>query len=90
MQSGSDGSQQAGKEEVHGAQAMFTVIAPKPNYDEALVFGEDCLVDVPARLEMRKDDGAHGDGGLLCSVYWLCKRVEYLVVANVLRGLVLS
>lgn len=36
-------------------------IATKANDDKALVFGENCLVDVPTGFKVRKDDGAHDD-----------------------------
>lgn len=34
------------------AHAVWVVVAAKADHDEALVFGEDRLVDVPAGVEM--------------------------------------
>lgn len=34
------------------AHAIWVVVATEANYDEALVLGEDGLVDVPTRIEM--------------------------------------
>ncbi len=50
------------------AHAVGVPVAPEADYHEAVFFGHDCLVDVPAGDEVGDDDGAHGGGGLcVCS-----------------------
>ena len=47
------------------AHALFVPVAAEADANEALFFGEDGLVDMPAGVEMGDDDGAHGYGWLL-------------------------
>lgn len=44
------------------SHAIGVPVATEADYDEALLFGHDGLVDVPAGDEMRKYDGSHGCG----------------------------
>jgi hypothetical protein len=43
---------------VHG-HAVGVGVTTEADYHEALFFGEDCLVHVPAGAEMREGDGSH-------------------------------
>lgn len=42
------------------AHAVRIPVATEADDDEAVFFGHDGLVDMPAGYEMRDDDGAHG------------------------------
>ena len=46
------------------------MIAAETDNHYALVFAKDGLVDVPAGLEMGKNDGAHGDCGFNWIIRW--------------------
>lgn len=42
------------------AHAVWVPVATEADDDQAVLFGQDGLVDVPAGVEMREDDGTHG------------------------------
>jgi hypothetical protein len=52
------------------AHAVWVPVAPEADYDEAVFFGHDGLVDVPAGDEVGDYDGTHGGSGVFGGVWW--------------------
>ena len=62
------GRTRRGMEEIYGLltiknlvlpHAIWIPVSPEANHDESLFLRHDGLVDVPARHEMREDNGTH-------------------------------
>lgn len=49
-----------GKAYLSHPHAVWVRVSPEEDHDEALLFAEDGLVDVPAAPEMWEEDGTHG------------------------------
>lgn len=56
------------------AHAVFVPVAAEADDYEAVFFGHDGLVDVPAAVEMREDDGTHGCNRWESCMLWLVGR----------------
>ncbi len=65
------------------AHAVWVPVAAKADDNEALLLGEDCLVDMPAGDQMRKDDRTHNEVVVSAKKSDLCRDrsdVEMFVV----------